>query len=78
MAQGSGATQEANAKQENGRLVEVKEMATILGCHPSWLYEQTRHHPSKIPCVRVGRLVRFEPEIVLAFLREHATATIKL
>lgn len=78
MAQATSATQETNVNQEKGRLVEVKEMAKILGCHPSWLYEQTRRHPSTIPCVRVGRLVRFEPEIVLAFLREHAVATIKL
>ena len=46
------------------RLVNVEEMASILGVPTSWLYQRTRLNA--IPCVRVGKYVRFKPEEVLA------------
>ena len=46
------------------RLVNVEEMARILGVPTSWLYQRTRMNT--IPCVRVGKYVRFKPEEVLA------------
>ena len=46
------------------RLVNVEEMARILGVPVSWLYQRTRL--KTIPCVRVGKYVRFKPEEVLA------------
>lgn len=53
-------------------LVDIAEMAHILGVHKSWLYERTRFN--QIPCVRLGRYVRFEPHVVLAHFKEkHAT-----
>ena len=56
-------------KADNGtpmtvRLVNVEEMAQILGVPVSWLYQRTRLNT--IPCVRVGKYVRFKPEEVLA------------
>ena len=46
------------------RLVNVEEMANILGVPISWLYQRTR--ANAIPCVRIGKYVRFKPEEVLA------------
>ena len=46
------------------RLVNVEEMARILGVPTSWLYQRTRLNA--IPCVRIGKYVRFKPAEVLA------------
>ena len=46
------------------QLVGVEEMAGILGVPVSWLYQRTRLNA--IPCVRIGKYVRFKPEEVLA------------
>ena len=51
------------------RLVDVKEMASILGVPVSWLYQRTCLGSEAIPFVKVGKYVRFDPEEVLAFLR---------
>ena len=49
------------------RLVDVKEMASILGVPVSWLYQRTCR--GQIPRLKVGKYVRFSPEEVMAFLR---------
>ena len=48
-------------------IVNVKEMSEILKVNPAWLYQRTRN--DSIPCIRVGRFVRFEPEKVIEFLK---------
>ena len=48
----------------------LKEMAAILGVPVSWLYQRTRLNT--IPCVRVGKYVRFEVDTVLAHLKERS------
>jgi len=55
-------------------LVDVDEMARILCVHKDWLYERTRKKPSRIPCVRVGRHLRFEPLVVLSFVKENGAS----
>ena len=49
------------------KLIDVNEMARTLGVPVSWLYQRTR--TGTIPCVRVGKYVRFDPQEVLEFLR---------
>ena len=49
------------------KLVDVREMARILNVPVSWLYERTRL--GTIPCLRIGKYVRFDPAEVLAFFR---------
>ena len=56
---------QSNDNQITVRLVNVEEMAQILGVPVSWLYQRTRLNT--IPCVRVGKYVRFKPEEVLTF-----------
>ena len=48
-------------------LLTAKQMATQLDVHESWLREHARQ--GDIPCVHVGRYVRFDPEQVLAVLK---------
>lgn len=58
------------------RLVDIDEMAYILHVHKDWLYQRTRTNPPRIPCVRVGRNLRFEPQVVLAFIREKGASLV--
>lgn len=56
------------------RLISVKEMAEILGVPASWVYERTC--PSareKLPHIRAGKYIRFDPEEVLRYLRDATT-----
>jgi len=52
------------------KLIDVQEMARILNVPVSWLYERTR--VGTIPCVRIGKYVRFDPQEVLTFFRGQA------
>ncbi len=55
------------------RLLDVHEMAALLGVKPSWLYQHTCR--GAIPHIKVGRYVRFDPQQVIAFLKEQQTTT---
>jgi excisionase family DNA binding protein len=51
-------------EREVGGLVTVKEVAQHLHVPVSWVY--TKAERDEIPCVRVGRYVRFDLEEVKA------------
>ena len=51
----------------DAKLVNVQEMARILGVAESWLYERTRRGSKAIPLVRLGKYVRFHPNEVVKF-----------
>ncbi len=53
------------------KLVGVREIASMLGVQPSWIYKRTRLGATAIPHVRLGKYVRFDPEAVLAFFKAH-------
>lgn len=57
-------------EQDLPHLVNIQEMARILGVHVNWLYQRTRLGPAAIPFIRVGRYVRFDPKAVLEFLSQ--------
>lgn len=48
------------------RLLKVEELAAFLAVPKSWVYSQTSS--GDIPCVRVGRYIRFRRGDVLAWL----------
>lgn len=50
-------------------LVNIKQMANILGVRVSWLYQRTAQGQEAIPHLKLGRYVRFEPEKVIDFLK---------
>ncbi len=49
------------------KLIDVRELAQQLNVPVSWLYERTR--TGAIPCIRLGKYIRFNPQEVLAFFR---------
>lgn len=49
-------------------MLDVKSLAAMLGIHPKTIYRWVESNPSRIPCVRLGRLVRFEPAAVRRWL----------
>ncbi len=52
-------------------LVDVSEMARILSVPKSWLYQRT--YLGTIPCRKIGKYVRFDPNEVLAFFKKKNT-----
>ena len=62
--------QPENAKQlspNNQRLADIEEAAKALNVPRSWLYERTRKNA--VPCVRVGKYIRFDLDQLLAWAR---------
>jgi excisionase family DNA binding protein len=51
-----------------GPLLCPREAATLLSVKPSWIYEAVRAH--RIPCVRVGRHIRFTRAMLERWLAE--------
>lgn len=51
-------------------LVDVREMAKILSVKVSWIYANVQKQTGdvRIPHLRVGKHLRFEPEVVRAWL----------
>jgi len=47
------------AKEQNGRLLNVAEVARFLGLHEKTVYEWAAR--GRLPCVRVGSRLRFDP-----------------
>jgi excisionase family DNA binding protein len=52
---------------EPKRLLTVEQMAELLQVPRFWIYQRTR--TNAIPCIRLGRHLRFDPDEVLAFFR---------
>lgn len=51
-----------------GRLLCPQEAAALLSVKPSWVYESVRAH--RIPCLRVGRHIRFTRAMLEQWLAE--------
>jgi excisionase family DNA binding protein len=51
---------------------KVKEAAEFLSCSTSWIYKAAAK--GLIPCIRIGAMLRFDPEQLRAFARAHALA----
>jgi excisionase family DNA binding protein len=49
---------------------KVKEAARFLSCSVSWIYKAAAK--GEIPCVRIGTMLRFDPEQLRAFAKAHA------
>ena len=53
------------------KLLNVKEVAEILGLEISTIYDWV--YRRKIDYVKVGRLLKFNPEVVQKFIETHTT-----
>jgi excisionase family DNA binding protein len=55
-------------------LLDVEEVARRLNVSPQWVRDHaTRRHP-KLPCVRLGSLMRFRPSAVDEFIEQQSHA----
>jgi excisionase family DNA binding protein len=50
-------------------LLTVEQVAAILGMRKSWVYERTLR--GEIPCVKLGALLRFDPEDISRYVEAH-------
>ena len=60
-------------------LMTVADVAALLKVSTSWVYEHTRAprgmpHSDRLPHVKIGKYVRFDPFLVRAFLDRQTTA----
>jgi excisionase family DNA binding protein len=53
-------------------LLRPSEAADLLSVRPSWIYEAVR--TNRLPCLRVGRHIRFTREMLEAWLAEQHAA----
>lgn len=58
-------------------LRDVTWVAEFLGVSKSWVYQATGS--GRLPCVRIGALVRFDPSVIRAWAKgEVTTKSVKL
>ena len=51
-------------------LLSVEEISEVLNVPRSWIYERTRiTGPGSIPCIRIGKYIRFELDEVIDWLK---------
>jgi predicted DNA-binding transcriptional regulator AlpA len=60
-------------------LLTVDDVAAIFKVSKSWVYEHTRSRGAsrseRLPCVKIGKYLRFESRAVRAFLEKKCRAT---
>ena len=56
------------------RLLNVREAAQYLGLEVDTLYKKARLR--EVPCVKVGRALRFDVEALERFIEQHTIETI--
>ncbi len=55
--------------QNRNRLMNISEVATLTGMAPHTIYKMVSQR--RIPYVKVGRLVKFDMELLDKWLRQH-------
>jgi excisionase family DNA binding protein len=58
-------------------LLTVDELAAVLKVSPSWVYEhtRTRRRAARLPFIKIGKYIRFDPQAVRAFLARQSRWT---
>ena len=58
-------------------LLTVDELAAVLKVSPSWVYEhtRTRKRAARLPYIKIGKYIRFDPHAVRAFLDRQSRST---
>lgn len=65
----SGKSELGNASDRSEPLLRPEEVARLLACSPKTVYAWAAS--GSIPCVRLGRLIRFAPADVRRFVETH-------
>jgi excisionase family DNA binding protein len=76
----SGFEQGANGHDDDlHELLTVEDVAALLKVSKSWVYEHTRSRgipqSERLPYVKVGKYVRFEPRALRAFIEKQCRTT---
>ena len=70
---------QAPRHDELHELMTVEEVASLLKVSKSWVYEHTRSRnvprAERLPHLKVGKYVRFEPQAVRAFIEKQCRTT---
>ena len=61
----------APANDNDGHLWDAKDVAAFLRVSRSWVYH--RSEAGLLPCLRIGSLLRFDPEVIRRIARGEAT-----
>jgi predicted DNA-binding transcriptional regulator AlpA len=61
-------------ENDNGSLWDAKDVAVFLKVSRSWVYH--RAEAGLLPCVRIGSLLRFDPEVIRRLVRAAAATTL--
>ena len=68
-----------NPQVDLNELLTVDEVAALLKVSRSWVYEHSRSkqtaRPDRLPHIKIGKYVRFEPRAVRAFLQRKCRTT---
>ena len=59
-------------ENDNGSLWDAKDVAAFLKVSRSWVYH--RSEAGLLPCVRIGSLLRFDPEVIRRLVRATTVA----
>lgn len=75
-----GLGQRANGHDDDlHELLTVEDVAALLKVSKSWVYEHTRSRSiprsERLPYVKVGKYVRFEPRALRAFIEKQCRTT---
>ena len=76
----SGPAHRANDRDHDlHQLLTVEDVAALLKVSKSWVYEHTRSRniprSDRLPHVKVGKYVRFEPRALRAFIEKQCRTT---
>jgi len=52
---------------ENGGLWDTRDVASYLKASRSWVYHQAE--AGQLPCLKIGGLLRFDPEVIKRLVR---------
>ena len=61
---------EPRALRLDSPLLKPEQAAELLAVRTSWIYEAVR--TNRLPCLRIGRHIRFTREMLEAWLQERA------
>jgi len=70
MTTASNDQSEPRALSLDSPLLKPEQAAELLAVRTSWIYEAVR--TNRVPCLRIGRHIRFTREMLEEWLRERA------
>ncbi len=63
------------SEEDSGGLWTVHDVARFLKASTSWTYKAAER--GELPCIRIGAMLRFEPEAISAWVRNRGRQTLR-